>query len=116
MNSPPRNGADEGLAMDIFTEWVDGATRFAWSSTTAANTGRTVEVFARRCGTPGAPALVCVHGFPTSSIDYHGLTRELGSEFDIFTLDFPGYGCRTSRRRRTSIRSTTTRDCSSTRT
>lgn len=92
MNSPPRNGADEGLAMDIFTEWVDGATRFAWSSTTAANTGRTVEVFARRCGTPGAPALVCVHGFPTSSIDYHGLTRELGSEFDIFTLDFPGYG------------------------
>jgi pimeloyl-ACP methyl ester carboxylesterase len=46
----------------------------------------------RRCGTPGAPAPVCVHGFPTSSIDYFALTRELGSEFEIFLLDFPGYG------------------------
>jgi pimeloyl-ACP methyl ester carboxylesterase len=49
-------------------------------------------VFSRRCGTPGAPALVCVHGFPTASIDYFALTRELHSEFDIFLLDFPGYG------------------------
>lgn len=49
-------------------------------------------MFSRRCGTPGAPALVCVHGFPTSSIDYHALAGELGDEFDIFTLDFPGYG------------------------
>lgn len=49
-------------------------------------------VFSRRCGRPGAPALVCVHGFPTSSIDYFALTRALGDEFDIFMLDFPGYG------------------------
>jgi pimeloyl-ACP methyl ester carboxylesterase len=33
-----------------------------------------------------------VHGFPTSSIDYFALTRELGSEFDMFLLDFPGHG------------------------
>jgi len=49
-------------------------------------------VFSRRCGTPGAPALVLVHGFPTSSIDYFALARELGSEFDMFLLDFPGHG------------------------
>jgi len=49
-------------------------------------------VFSRRCGTLGAPALVLVHGFPTSSIDFFGLARELNSEFDIFLLDFPGYG------------------------
>ncbi len=49
-------------------------------------------MFSRRCGTPGAPALVCVHGFPTSSIDYFALARELSSEFDIFLLDFPGHG------------------------
>ena len=41
-----------------------------WRSSTAANDGREVTVFSRRCGTPGAPALVLVHGFPTSSIDY----------------------------------------------
>jgi pimeloyl-ACP methyl ester carboxylesterase len=33
-----------------------------------------------------------VHGFPTSSIDYFALTKELGAEFDIYLLDFPGYG------------------------
>ena len=33
-----------------------------------------------------------VHGFPTSSIDYFALTGELGSEFDIYLLDFPGHG------------------------
>jgi pimeloyl-ACP methyl ester carboxylesterase len=36
--------------------------------------------------------LVCVHGFPTSSIDYYALAGELSEEFEIFTLDFPGYG------------------------
>jgi len=64
----------------IFEEWVSGATSFTWRSTTPANDGAEVEVFTRRCGTPGAPALVCVHGFPTSSIDYYALTRELGGE------------------------------------
>ncbi|MDZ4266989.1 MAG: alpha/beta fold hydrolase [Mycobacterium sp.] len=78
--------------MDIVDEWRRGATYFEWASTAPANGGAAVEVFSRRCGTRGAPALVCVHGFPTSSIDYHGLARELGAQFDIFTLDFPGYG------------------------
>lgn len=78
--------------MDIFAEWQNGGSELRWRSTTDANKGREVTVFSRRAGTPGAPALVLVHGFPTSSIDYFGLTRELGSEFDIFTLDFPGYG------------------------
>ena len=78
--------------MDIFTEWQNGGTEIRWRSSTAANGGKEVAVFTRRCGTPGAPALVCVHGFPTSSIDYFALAGELSSEFDIFLLDFPGYG------------------------
>ena len=78
--------------MDIFDEWRSGGTEIRWQSSTAANNGAEVDVFTRRCGTPEAPALVCVHGFPTASIDYFALTRELGAEFDIFLLDFPGYG------------------------
>ena len=78
--------------MDIFDEWRSGASEISWRSTTAANNEAEVTVFTRRCGTPGAPALVCVHGFPTASIDYFALTHELGDEFDIFLLDFPGYG------------------------
>jgi pimeloyl-ACP methyl ester carboxylesterase len=78
--------------LDIFAEWQNGGTELRWRSATAANDGQEVAVFSRRCGTPGAPALVLVHGFPTSSIDYFALAGELGSEFDMFMLDFPGYG------------------------
>ena len=78
--------------MDIFDEWRSGGTEIHWRSTTAANADVTVTVFTRRCGTPGAPALVCVHGFPTASIDFYSLTRELEADFDIYLLDFPGYG------------------------
>jgi pimeloyl-ACP methyl ester carboxylesterase len=77
---------------DIFADWKDGAAEIRWQSSTAANEKRELTIFTRRCGTPGAPALVCVHGFPTSSIDYYRLTQELASEFDIYLLDFPGYG------------------------
>jgi hypothetical protein len=82
----------EDRVVDIFQEWRSGLESLQWRSSTAANQGREVEIFHRRSGTPGAPALVCVHGFPTSSIDFFALTRELGSEFEIFVLDFPGFG------------------------
>lgn len=78
--------------MDIFAQWQEGGTELRWRSTTAANDGQEVAVFARRCGTSGAPALVLVHGFPTSSIDYFALAGELSADFDIYVLDFPGYG------------------------
>jgi pimeloyl-ACP methyl ester carboxylesterase len=78
--------------MTTFDEWQSGGTEIHWRSTTAANSGADVTVFTRRCGTPGAPVLVCVHGFPTASIDFHALTRELDADFDIYLLDFPGYG------------------------
>jgi pimeloyl-ACP methyl ester carboxylesterase len=78
--------------LDIFAQWQDGGSELRWRSTTAANDGAEVAVFTRRCGTVGAPALVLVHGFPTSSIDYFALAGELSAEFDIYLLDFPGYG------------------------
>jgi pimeloyl-ACP methyl ester carboxylesterase len=82
----------KGEIVDIFADWHSGATTLRWRSTTEANDGAEVTVFSRSVGTPGAPALVCVHGFPTSSIDYYALAQELDAEFDIFVLDFPGYG------------------------
>jgi pimeloyl-ACP methyl ester carboxylesterase len=82
----------ENDEFDIFEQWRSGGNEIRWRSSTTANGGVEVKVFTRRCGTPGAPALVCVHGFPTASIDFFALTRELGGEFDIFLLDFPGFG------------------------
>ncbi|KMO84053.1 MAG: alpha/beta hydrolase [Mycolicibacterium rufum] len=78
--------------MDVFDEWQRAGTTFTWASTTPANGGRAVDVFTRRCGTPGAPPLVCVHGFPTASIDFRALADELAADVEIHTLDFPGYG------------------------
>lgn len=80
------------MTVDIFAEWQSGGTELRWRSTTAANDAAELALFSRRCGTPGAPALVLVHGFPTSSIDYFALAGELSAEFDIYLLDFPGYG------------------------
>ncbi|OBA59875.1 hydrolase [Mycobacterium sp. 1100029.7] len=78
--------------MDIFAEWQNLGTELRWRSTTAANDEQEVRIFSRRCGTSGAPPLVLVHGFPTSSIDFFELAQELSSDFDIYVLDFPGYG------------------------
>lgn len=38
------------------------------------------------------PWLVCFHGFPTSSWDWHLLLPHLTSERKILMFDFPGYG------------------------
>lgn len=76
----------------IFEDWQVGSSTIEWTSTLPANADAPVTVFTRRCGTPGKPALVVVHGFPTSSVDFYSLCAELGSEFDIYLLDFPGFG------------------------
>jgi pimeloyl-ACP methyl ester carboxylesterase len=78
--------------VSLLAQWRDGGTELRWRSTTAVNEGREVSVFARRCGEPGAPALVLVHGFPTAGVDFVALVNELGGDFDIHVLDFPGYG------------------------
>ncbi len=78
--------------MDILALWQDGGTELRWRSSTPANNGRELTLFSRRTGSGAAPALVCVHGFPTSSIDYFALADEVRSEFDVYTVDFPGYG------------------------
>ncbi|WP_214318850.1 alpha/beta fold hydrolase [Nonomuraea sediminis] len=51
-----------------------------------------VDVFYREAGDPSAPALVLLHGFPTSSIAYQGLIRELAGEFHLIAPDYPGFG------------------------
>ena len=38
------------------------------------------------------PWLVCFHGFPTSSWDWHRLLPLLTAHFRVLVFDFPGYG------------------------
>lgn len=51
-----------------------------------------LDVFYREAGDPAAPAIVLLHGFPTSSITFRGLIEELADEFHVIAPDYPGYG------------------------
>jgi pimeloyl-ACP methyl ester carboxylesterase len=43
-------------------------------------------------GDPGAPVLLLIHGWPTSSIDWFDVAGQLSARFRVCALDFPGYG------------------------
>ena len=58
---------------------------------------RTIEVdglklFYREAGATDAPALVLLHGFPTSSHMYRGLLDALADRFHLVAPDYPGFG------------------------
>ncbi|CAM5477062.1 alpha/beta hydrolase [Streptomyces spiroverticillatus] len=51
-----------------------------------------VEVFYREAGDPSRPALVLLHGFPSSSHMYRRLLAELADEFWLIAPDHVGFG------------------------
>jgi alpha-beta hydrolase superfamily lysophospholipase len=51
-----------------------------------------VEVFYREAGDPGAPTLLLLHGFPTSSSQYQELIDHLSDRFHLVAPDYPGFG------------------------
>lgn len=58
---------------------------------------RTVEidgqtVFYREAGPPGAPTLLLLHGFPTSSHMFRDLIPALADGYHVLAPDYPGYG------------------------
>jgi len=50
------------------------------------------NVFYREAGTPGAPAIVLLHGFPTSSHMFRDLMPLLAANFHVIAPDYPGFG------------------------
>jgi len=51
-----------------------------------------VNVFYREAGTPGAPVLLLLHGFPTSSHMFRDLIPRLADRFHVIAPDLPGFG------------------------
>jgi pimeloyl-ACP methyl ester carboxylesterase len=51
-----------------------------------------VEIFHVEMGDPGAPVLLLIHGWPTSSIDWFEVAGQLSGRFRVCALDFPGSG------------------------
>jgi pimeloyl-ACP methyl ester carboxylesterase len=64
---------------------------------TAAVTYATIDVKGlkiayREAGSPGAPKLVLLHGFPASSHQYRNLIQELAGTFHVIAPDYQGFG------------------------
>jgi pimeloyl-ACP methyl ester carboxylesterase len=53
---------------------------------------RGLNIFYREAGEPGAPKLVLLHGFPSSSHQYRNLIPALAKHFHVVAPDYPGFG------------------------
>lgn len=51
-----------------------------------------VDVFYREAGPADAPAILLLHGFPTSSQMFRDLIPRLAGEYRVVAPDYPGYG------------------------
>lgn len=51
-----------------------------------------VKVFYREAGPAGAPVLLLLHGFPTSSQMFRDLIPRLADRYHVIAPDYPGYG------------------------
>lgn len=51
-----------------------------------------VDIFYREAGSPDAPTLLLLHGFPSSSAQYQGLIDRLADRFHLVAPDYPGFG------------------------
>src|SRR2546429_1138151 len=51
-----------------------------------------VQVFYRAAGEVNAPAVLLLHGFPTSSFMFRELIPRLANDYRVIAPDFPGFG------------------------
>lgn len=82
--------------MDASTDvalWANGGAYFRWQSELLENKALPeLNVFYRTFGNIENPAIVMIHGWPTSSYDFKDLIQELEKEYYIAVIDTPGYG------------------------
>jgi pimeloyl-ACP methyl ester carboxylesterase len=51
-----------------------------------------IRIFYREAGPAGAPVVLLLHGFPTSSHMFRNLIPELADRYHVIAPDYPGYG------------------------
>ena len=74
-------------------EWCQAGEYFSWESNLPVNDDfDALNIFHTCQGNPKDPAVLMIHGYPTSSFDYASLFDELKDEFFLCALDTPGYG------------------------
>ncbi|MGO4722224.1 MULTISPECIES: alpha/beta fold hydrolase [unclassified Inquilinus] len=51
-----------------------------------------LSVSYREAGAPGAPVVLMLHGWPSSSAMFRDLIRDLSTDYHVFAPDYPGFG------------------------
>jgi pimeloyl-ACP methyl ester carboxylesterase len=51
-----------------------------------------LDIFYREAGSPSAPGLLLLHGFPSSSFMFRHLLPALGDRYRVVAPDYPGFG------------------------
>jgi len=78
------------LALSLLAARALGAETHPTSYRSLAVDG--VNIFYRQAGDPRSPAILLLHGFPTSSHMYRGLIPLLADRYHVIAPDFPGFG------------------------
>lgn len=73
-------------------EWLEAGSFFEWVPREPMRHTSKLSIFHAEFGDPEAPLLLMVHGFPTSSIDWHDVVDELSASHRVCVLDLPGFG------------------------
>ncbi len=75
-------------AQDLAIDWKASGNYFSWQVAGKPE----VQIFYACFGDQTKPAMLMVHGFPTSSFDFRRLSQELKNDYHTCMFDFPGYG------------------------
>ncbi len=70
--------------------WQTAGQYFTWYP--QGRSGDALQIFYRCLGDPTSPAIVLLHGWPTSSYDFRLLASDLSTDHYVCLLDFPGHG------------------------
>lgn len=74
-------------------EWAAKGAYITWQSTIPENAPfGPVNVFTICAGNQNNPAILFIHGYPTSSYDFRELFEELSRDYYVCAIDTPGYG------------------------
>ena len=75
----------------------DNLTRWMAAGDVRSLNGR--RIFTRVAEAANRPPLLLIHGYPTSSHDFHGVWDALAARYSLYTLDLLGFGCSEKPRR-----------------
>lgn len=73
--------------------WQNNGKYISWRSTLKENESfGELDIFTIQKGNPENPAILMIHGYPTSSFDFYELFELLSNDYYVCALDTPGYG------------------------